>query len=63
MPDTSEKIVEVMVEGQNAARGQVMGRTTQNKTLNFTTGSPILPAAGSYMKVRHYWKFPEQSSR
>src|SRR6185312_4319878 len=38
--------LEVMVEGYNTARGQVMGRTSQNKTLNFTTTQPILPATG-----------------
>jgi tRNA-2-methylthio-N6-dimethylallyladenosine synthase len=46
------QIVEVMVEGQNVARGQVSGRTSQNKTLNFTTKQPILPAPGSYRQVR-----------
>ncbi len=44
--------VEVMVEGQNVARGQVSGRTSQNKTLNFTTTQPILPVPGSYCRVR-----------
>ena len=43
--------IEVMVEGHNSARGQVIGRTSQNKTLNFTTRQPILPAPGSYLKV------------
>jgi tRNA-2-methylthio-N6-dimethylallyladenosine synthase len=46
------QVMEVMVEGQNVARGQVSGRTTQNKTLNFTTSQPILPAPGSYLQVR-----------
>jgi tRNA-2-methylthio-N6-dimethylallyladenosine synthase len=46
------QVMEVMVEGQNVARGQVSGRTTQNKTLNFTTRQPILPAPGSYRQVR-----------
>ncbi len=45
------QVIEVMVEGHNSARGQVIGRTSQNKTLNFTTGQPILPAPGSYMRV------------
>ena len=45
------QILEVMVEGRNEARGQVIGRTSQNKTLNFTTKQPILPAAGSYLLV------------
>ena len=46
------QVTEVMVEGHNSARGQVIGRTSQNKTLNFTTRQPILPAPGSYLKVR-----------
>src|SRR5271166_524375 len=32
-------IVEVMVEGYNAGRGQWVGRTSQNKTLNFVAGA------------------------
>ena len=32
-------VLEVMVEGKNTARGQVIGRTSQNKTLNFTCGA------------------------
>ena len=44
--------LEVMVEGYNQVRGQVNGRTSQNKTLNFTTRQPILPATGSYVQVR-----------
>ena len=31
------EISEVMVEGKNEARKQWMGRTSQNKTLNFTS--------------------------
>ncbi|WP_268235301.1 tRNA (N6-isopentenyl adenosine(37)-C2)-methylthiotransferase MiaB [Silvibacterium dinghuense] len=50
--------VEVMVEGYNSARGQVNGRTSQNKTLNFTTRSTILPAIGSYLKVKVTQSFP-----
>lgn len=46
------EILEVMVEGQNPARGQVAGRSSQNKTVNFTTSSPIAPAPGNYMQVR-----------
>jgi tRNA-2-methylthio-N6-dimethylallyladenosine synthase len=45
------QVMEVMVEGMNA-RGQVIGRTSQNKTLNFTTALPIAPAPGSYAQVR-----------
>jgi tRNA-2-methylthio-N6-dimethylallyladenosine synthase len=50
--------LEVMVEGHNTARGQVIGRTTQNKTLNFTTRQPILPAPGSYLPVRVTQSYP-----
>lgn len=50
--------IEVMVEGYNTARGQVKGRTSQNKTLNFTTRQPILPALGNYLNVRVTNSFP-----
>ncbi|HEV2464136.1 MAG TPA: tRNA (N6-isopentenyl adenosine(37)-C2)-methylthiotransferase MiaB [Acidobacteriaceae bacterium] len=49
---------EAMVEGYNEARGQITGRTSQNKTLNFTTKQPILPALGNYIKVRVTSSFP-----
>ncbi len=46
------QIIEVMVEGYNPARGQVIGRTSQNKTLNFTTPADRpQPAIGSYVDV------------
>jgi tRNA-2-methylthio-N6-dimethylallyladenosine synthase len=44
--------LEVMVEGRLNARGQITGRTTQNKTINFTTTQPIAPALGSYLQVK-----------
>jgi tRNA-2-methylthio-N6-dimethylallyladenosine synthase len=44
--------LEVMVEGQNPARGQIAGRSSQNKSVNFTTPLPIAPAPGTYMQVR-----------
>jgi tRNA-2-methylthio-N6-dimethylallyladenosine synthase len=44
--------MEVMVEGVNPARGQVNGRSTQNKPVNFTSAQPIAPAPGSYAQVR-----------
>lgn len=44
--------MEVMVEGYNQQRGQVIGRSTQNKTVNFTMTQPILPAVGNYLDVR-----------
>lgn len=46
------QIMEVMVEGVNPARGQINGRSSQNKPVNFTTCSPIAPAPGSYCSVR-----------
>jgi tRNA-2-methylthio-N6-dimethylallyladenosine synthase len=50
--------LEVMVEGYNQARGQVTGRSSQNKTVNFTTTQPILPAMGSYLQVKITKTFP-----
>jgi tRNA-2-methylthio-N6-dimethylallyladenosine synthase len=44
--------MEVMVEGMNPMRGQVTGRSSQNKPVNFTTSLPIAPAPGSYSAVR-----------
>ena len=49
---------EVMVEGHNQARGQVVGRTTQNITLNFTAGEGIAPLVGSYVNVLVTKSFP-----
>ncbi len=46
------QIMEVMIEGANPARGQINGRSTQNKPVNFTCAQPIAPAPGSYMQVR-----------
>jgi tRNA-2-methylthio-N6-dimethylallyladenosine synthase len=44
--------MEVMVEGVNPARGQINGRNSQGKPVNFTSTSPIAPAPGSYRMVR-----------
>ncbi|HEV2487805.1 MAG TPA: tRNA (N6-isopentenyl adenosine(37)-C2)-methylthiotransferase MiaB [Terracidiphilus sp.] len=46
------EIIEVMVEGQNPARGQVSGRSSQNKPVNFTWSHAIAPAPGSYIQVK-----------
>jgi tRNA-2-methylthio-N6-dimethylallyladenosine synthase len=52
-------IFEVMVEGQNTARGQWIGRTSQNKTLNFTVGvAGQVPVSGSYCSVKVTASFP-----
>jgi tRNA-2-methylthio-N6-dimethylallyladenosine synthase len=50
--------MELMVEGHNRQRNQVIGRSTQNKTVNFTTNQPILPATGSFVSVRITQTFP-----
>jgi len=57
-------ILEVMVEGKNEARGQWVGRTSQNKVMNFTvpaasssTPSPIL-RHGQYAQVVTTSSFP-----
>lgn len=50
--------IEVMVEGYNETRGQVVGRTSQNITLNFTPGNSPVPQAGSYVNVRVTRSFP-----
>src|SRR5712691_9361692 len=47
---------EVMVEGKNEIRKQWIGRTSQNKVLNFTTNSD--PAVGSYVQVKTTIIFP-----
>jgi tRNA-2-methylthio-N6-dimethylallyladenosine synthase len=52
------QVIEVMVEGHNHARGQVVGRSSQNKTVNFTIAQPILPAMGSYVAVTITQTFP-----
>jgi tRNA-2-methylthio-N6-dimethylallyladenosine synthase len=50
--------IEVMVEGRNEARQQWMGRTSQNKTLNFTAPDVVNLDAGSYVPVRVTVAFP-----
>jgi tRNA-2-methylthio-N6-dimethylallyladenosine synthase len=43
--------LDVMVESYNTARNQVVGRSSQNKTVNFTTAQLIQPAIGNYINV------------
>jgi tRNA-2-methylthio-N6-dimethylallyladenosine synthase len=50
--------MEVMVEGTNPQRGQITGRSSQNKPVNFTWNGLIAPAPGSYHKVRITKTFP-----
>jgi tRNA-2-methylthio-N6-dimethylallyladenosine synthase len=51
-------IQEVMVEGRNESRHQWIGRTSQNKTLNFTAPETSAPKTGSYVQVRATTSFP-----
>ena len=51
-------VAEVMVEGKNEARKQWIGRTSQNKTLNFTAPETSAPELGSYVPVRATTSFP-----
>ncbi len=50
--------LEVMVEGKNTARGQIIGRTSQNKTLNFVLNGQPEPGPGDYVPVRVTQTFP-----
>ena len=49
---------EVMVEGKNEARAQWIGRTSHNKTLNFTAPQGTVPKVGSYEPVVVTGSFP-----
>ena len=50
--------VEVMVEGRNESRAQWIGRTSQNKVMNFVTAPGISPLVGTYVSVRVVSSFP-----
>ena len=50
--------IEVLVEGRNDARKQWVGRTSQNKTLNFSVPSDVFPPLGSYVPVLTTVTFP-----
>ncbi len=52
------QVMEAAVEGFNSQRGQVTGRSSQNKTVNFLPKDMILPAPGSYLPVRITQSFP-----
>jgi len=52
------EILEVMIEGKNEARKQWIGRTSHNKTLNFTAPDTSVPQVGSYVNVRATQSFP-----
>ena len=51
-------VLEVMVEGKNSARGQMIGRTSQNKTLNFVVNERPEPKTGEYVPVLVTQAFP-----
>ncbi len=53
-----DHVLEVMVEGKNSARGQMIGRTSQNKTLNFVVNDRSEPKTGEYVPVRVTQAFP-----
>src|SRR3989475_8388284 len=46
------QVVEVMVEWKNEARGQWIGRTSQNKTMNFTTPDGLVTNICSYVSIK-----------
>src|ERR1700747_2482215 len=50
--------LEVMVEGHNEARGQWIGRTSHNKTLNFTASDAVVLNSGRYAQVLVTRSFP-----
>jgi tRNA-2-methylthio-N6-dimethylallyladenosine synthase len=52
------RVLEVMVEGKNDARNQWVGRTSQNKVMNFTLAQAAEPAPGSYVQVAATASFP-----
>ena len=50
--------VEAMVEGRNEHRNQWVGRTSQNKVVNFTAPDGIKPEQGQYVQVRISATYP-----
>jgi len=53
------QVIEVMVEGYNDPRGQVIARTSQNKTFNFIVPAGVArPQVGSYVSARVTRTFP-----
>lgn len=52
------QVLEVMVEGKNSPRRQMIGRTSQNKTLNFVVNGRPEPQAGEYVQVLVTQAFP-----
>jgi tRNA-2-methylthio-N6-dimethylallyladenosine synthase len=52
------RVFEVMVEGKNDARGQWIGRTSQNKVMNFKAPDGAVPDVGVYVSVVTTATFP-----
>jgi tRNA-2-methylthio-N6-dimethylallyladenosine synthase len=52
------EVLEVMIEIKNEARGQWIGRTSHNKTLNFTVPEASSLVPGSYVSVLITGSFP-----
>jgi len=52
------EVLQVMVEGRNQPRRQWIGRTSQNKTLNFAAPANAAPSPGSYVSVLTTSSFP-----
>src|SRR2546427_576851 len=52
------RVFEVMVEGKNEARAQWIGRTSQNKVMNFKALDAAIPAVGGYVSVVTTATFP-----
>ena len=54
------QVVEVLVEGKNEARGQWIGRTSQNKVFNFTAPAGAGPRVRALCLCPHYGQFSQQ---
>ncbi len=52
------QVFEVMVEGKNELRRQWIGRTSQNKVMNFNAPDGMIPALGGYVSVVTTGTFP-----
>ena len=54
------QIQEVMVEGKNEVRNQWIGRTSQNKTLNFTAPQEVVPGGRQLYPRGYHRQFSQQ---
>ncbi len=53
--------MEVMVEGMNPARGQISGRSSQNKPVNFTCASAHRSGTGKLLASENHSDSSKQS--